>query len=524
MMNKKVKTLIVVLFSPLVLFAQGKQDSISLYQAIKSINYYTDSISLLSYNFAKESSYYLNSLMPDKVSRISLLYDFQKGHYIPSQGATKINAGTLLTEGTVKLGTIKLFGSFSYKKTLEDSTRFSHQTRNNMSTPYYFGSPAYVHYERSVYTFKAMAGRNFFNDKLNVAFGTDYKVGNHFSTNDPRGDIREYQFDLMGSLGYSISKQIKIGLAYRNGYGQEKVNVGYKNPRYYESSVYPMYYNHLINGYGEGKPVLEANNRVYTDNQSRNGFDVYLDLNSSVAGNFYLSGNYVTEHQRYFHSTADGFTEFSEYNLNKTNINLLWLKNLRSGSLGVLLNYYDLAGKDFNIVFKANNYIYSGNNVSAKIFLNTTNKKTQHSYFLQLNKNFEERVDGVKANDVSFDNLLFLAGTGIKKHNSSNSFFGINFTAQYKMPLSDTFKVLQTNEGYFTRYVIYHDYLYNTSSYLGGSITGEYGLPVFKTMQASFKLNACYMQKLNQKTLNRTIISEPGKDRFSSNISLNLYF
>jgi len=162
--------------------------------------------------------------------------------------------------------------------------------------------------------------------------------------------------------------------------------------------------------------------------------------------------------------------------------------------------------------------------VSAKIFLNTTNKKTQHSYFLQLNKNFEERVDGVKANDASFDNLLFLAGTGIKKHNSSNSFYGINFTAQYKMPLSDTFKVLQTNEGYFTRYVIYHDYLYNTSSYLGGSITGEYGLPVFKTMQASFKLNACYMQKLNQKTLNRTIISEPGKDRFSSNISLNLYF
>lgn len=522
-MNKKVKTLVATLFSPLMLFAQSKQDFTSLNQAEKSFNHYTDSISVLSYNFAKESSYYLNSLMPDKVSRISLLYDFQKGHYIPSQGATKINAGTLLTEGTTKVGTIKLFGSFTYKKTIEDSTRFSHQTRNNSSTPYYFGSPAYVHYERSIYTFKAMAGRNFFNNKLNIAIGTDYKVGNHFSTNDPRGDIGEYQFDLIGSLGYSISKKIKIGLAFRNGYGQEKINVGYKNPRYYESSVYPMYYNHLINGYGEGKPVLEANNRVYTDNQTRDGFDAYLDISSSSAGNFYLSGNYITEHQRYFHSTVDGFTEFSEYDLNKINVNLLWLKNLNSVRIGALLNYNELVGKDFNMVFKANNYIYSGNNISAKIFLNRSSKRTAYNHFLQINKNTEARVDGVKANDVSFDNLLFVAGTGMRKGNI-HSFFGLNIEAQYKMPLNDTFKVLQTNEAYFTRYVIYHDYLYNTSSYIGGSITGAYGLPIFKTMQATFKINAGYMQRLEQKALNRTIVSEPGEDRFSSNLSLNLYF
>ncbi len=523
-MNKKVKTLLATLFSPLFLFAQSKQDSIGLDQAKKSLNYYTDSVSLLSYNFAKESSYYLSSLMPNKVSRIALRYDFHKGHYTLSQGATKINAGTLLTEGATKLGAIKLFGAFSYKKTFEDSTRFSHQTRSNTSTPYYFGSPAYVHYERSVYTFKAMAGRTFFSDKFDIAIGTDYKVGNHFSTNDPRGDIGEYQFNLIGSLGYNLSKKIKIGLAYRNGYGQEKVNIGYKNPRYYESSVYPMYYNHLINGYGEGKPVLEANNRVYTDNQTREGFDVYLDINSSSAGNFYLSGNYITEHQRYFHSTVDGFTEFSEYDLNKMSINLLWLKNLQSASIGALLNYNDLTGKDFNMVFLANNYIYARNNISAKIFFNKAGKKIAYNHFIQVSKTIEESIDGVKANDISFENLLFVGGTGVRKNCIKNSFFGLSFMAQYKLPLNDTFKVLQANEAYFTRYVIYHDYLYNTSSHLAGSIAGEYGFPIFNTMQASFKINATYTQKLEQKLLNRNIVSAPGKDRFSSNISLNLYF
>lgn len=521
-MNKKLQAYLVLLILPFSVYAQTDIEGKNLNAAVESNKFYADSTAQQLFNFAKLSSYYLNSLTPDKINRASLSYKFDKGHYVPTQGATSLNAGKLLTEGTVKLGTIKLYGSFSYTKTFEDSTRFAHQTRNNVTTPYYYGSPAYVHYERSIYDFNAMANKNFLNEKLSVAAGTDYKVGDHYATNDPRGAIGEYQFNLMLSLGYRLSDAVKIGLAYRHGYGQEKVNVAYKNQRYYESSSFPLYYNHLINGYGEGKPVLT--NRRYTDNQKRNGIDFYVDINSKSIGDFYFSASYLTEDQRYFYNNDAGFIEYATYNLSTVNLNLLWNKKVERGSLGASINYKQHDGKDYNIDFKANNYKYFSKNLAAKVFLTTKSENKLFNHYLSIKQTDEERVDGIKANDIYFNNIFLKAGSGIRINKKNNNYFGIGLAANYNLPANDSFTVAQTNEGYFTRYVIYYDYLYNTSSYVGGEINAEYSLPIFKTMQAALQINAGYIQKLEQKTINRTIITAPGKDRFTSNFSLNLYF
>ncbi|GAA4210779.1 hypothetical protein GCM10022289_38700 [Pedobacter jeongneungensis] len=493
-------------------------------QTLLSTSFYTDSVNQEIYNFAKGSSYYLINLMPDHVSKASLRYTFEQGNFIPSQGSTSINAGNASTEGTAKLGTVKLFGAFSYQKTFEDSTRFAHQTRSNVSTPYYFGSPAYVHYERSVYTFNAMAGKNFLGDKLNLGLGTDYKVGDHYSTNDPRGSVGEYQFNLLFSLGYKVNKAFGFGAAYRTGYGQERVTIGYKNPRYYESSFYPMYYNHLINGYGEGRPALSAANRRYTDNQKRNGADLYMDLNSENLGRFHLKTTYTKETQRYFYSTSSGFDDFAQYNLANTDVNFLWYMTSGILSFGTAINYSNNAGKDFNLQYQANNYRYNDETSSIKIFLSKKGTKNTYNHFVRASMYNEERVDGTKANDIYFSNLYLNIGSGFTRFQDKQRFLSVNLSAEYKIALNDQFQVTQANEGYFTRYVIYHDYLYNTASSIGGKITAEYGFPFLKTMQAGFKVEARYNDKLDQKTLDRNVVSSPGNDRFSSNISLNLYF
>ncbi|WP_316805062.1 DUF6850 family outer membrane beta-barrel protein [Pedobacter nototheniae] len=523
-MKITLKTAVIFLLFPFSLMGQEKDTAKNTKQTLLSSSFYTDSTNQEIYNFAKQSSYYLMDLMPDHVSKASLQYIYQKGNFVPSQGATTINAINASTEGTTKLGTIKLFGGFSYQKTFEDSTRFAHQTRSNLSTPYYFGSPAYVHYERSVYTFNAMATKFFFNDKLNMGIGTDYKVGDHYSTNDPRGSVGEYQLNLQFSLGYKVNKSFSFGAAYRTGYGQERVTVGYKNPRYYESSFYPMYYNHLINGYGEGRPALSSNNRRYSDDQKRNGADLYLDFKTENLGHYHLKASHLKESQHYFYGSGSGFEDFAQYDLTNTDLKFLWYKTYGKYTLGTLIDYNNNAGKDFNIQYAANNYRYNVETLSAKVFLSKNGIKNTYNHFLKITQYSEERVDGVKANDIYFSNLYLNIGSGFTHFQGKQHFLSINLSAEYKLPLNDQFQVTQANEGYFTRYVIYHDYLYNTASYFGGKVTAEYGFPFLKTMQAGFKIDLGYNNKLDQKALERNIVSEPGKDRFSSNISLNLYF
>lgn len=522
-MNKKLKICLLSVCLPGTLLAQHKKETADSSQAIISRNYYIDAISGQTLDFARKSSYYLDELIPDHVSTAAATADFQRGKYIPSQGATTIKAAGFATAGSARLGTVKVFGSFAYQKTFEDSTRFAHQTRSNTSSPFYFGSPAYGHYERSVYTFKAMAGKNLLKEKLNLALGTDYKVGDHYANTDPRGSVGEYQFDLMASAGYRFSRSIKAGFAYRTGYGQERVSVGYKNERYYESSSYPMYYTHLINGYGEGTPWLTK--RKYDDNQRRNGADLYLDIASARAGEFHLSGSYVKEHQKYFYSTSTGFTDYAVYDLKTKGASLLWLKAAGSDTrIGADLQYTSTDGKDYNLSYLANNYIYSARHAAARVFLTQLKPGYTLTHELMLQQNDEERVDGITGNDVEYNHLRITAGSGIRKNRADRSFFSINAAVSYQLPLSDTFQVNSSAEGYFTRYVIYHDYLYHTSSSAGGEISAAYGKPVFKTMLASVKLNLGYDRKLNEKTLDRPLAVIPGKDRFYSGISLNLYF
>jgi hypothetical protein len=522
-MTKTLLFLLAFFTLPIVILAQSSRKK-DLTTALASQKFYSDSISVNTYNFAKKSSYYLDKMIPDHISKASLSYNYQNGLYTRFQGASKVNAGTLATEGSIRLGTVKLFGGFTYQKVIEDSTRFAHQTRNNLSSPFYFGSPAYVHYERSVYTFKAMGSKTFVDDKLNLGLGTDYKVGDHFSTNDPRGSVKEYQFDLMASLGYKLSPVVNIGAGYRIGYGQEKVNVSYRNERYYESSSFPMYYNHRINGYGEGSPALSSTNRNYIDDQTRSGADLYFDLTNKNVGKLYLTGSFVEESQRYYNRNGSGFQEYGKYDLSTKKVSLLWNKNLTKKDLGVLLDFTSTEGRDLNLDYNANNYLFFSTIFSGKIFLNTKVRELKWQHFIGANYESQERVDGIKANDISHSNLTLSAGSGFLKDLPKNHFLSLNVEATYKRPLNDSFTANPDNEGYFTRYVIYHDYLYNTSSNYGGAVHAEYGMPFVNTLIGTVKFDISYLQKEDQKTLDRTVAALPGTDRLNTRISLNLYF
>ncbi len=237
--------LFVVFFSQFETKAIARQDTVLYIQHIDQ-----DSIQLRLRQYAVDNPMWLEKKVPQRYSLIRMAYNSTSGDYHRAQDAQRVNTLDFGSEGAVTIKDVRLWGRFNYTRSVEDSTRFAHQTRENPSSPWYFGSYGYNHYERTTYRIQARGHRYFADRKYAVFGGFDYQVANHFSNNDPRGSIRVAQ--LNGTVGGSmrIVKNVDIGIEGRYGYGQEDVEIAYKNGNSATSAVESPYMNYIIRGYG----------------------------------------------------------------------------------------------------------------------------------------------------------------------------------------------------------------------------------------------------------------------------------
>ncbi|RZL49638.1 MAG: hypothetical protein EOP00_06685, partial [Pedobacter sp.] len=358
-MKNTIIYIFLVFGSGLSAFAQ-KTDTLNLGTKSKSIS--IDSASFSSYNFAKNSPFFIKKLMPTKYNSLSAGFNYEKGNLIQAQNATSLNNTFLSTEGISQIKSLSIWGQFSYHKIIEDSTTFAHQTRNNIANPYYFGSPKNMSYQRSIYNLKALASKNFIDDNLPLGIGLDYKVGDHYSTNDPRGSIGEFQLNLVGTIGYHITKQLSLGAGYRYGYGREKVNVAYKNSSLSQGTVTPEYNNYLINGYGE--PEVFNTDRTYQNNSIRNGIDAYLSFESNNIGIFNFSFQTVKEKQDYNYRTGAAITKYIKFNIVNEQYKLFWIKTIEKNNLSIELGYETNDGDNYLNKYLGNSYLYNDNSLN----------------------------------------------------------------------------------------------------------------------------------------------------------------
>lgn len=511
---------ILLVFSSILTAYGQKRDTLSI--NVKNKLFSADSTLFAAYDFAKSSPFYIKKLMPATYNNLSLSYNFEKGHLMKAQEAEKINNIFLSTEGISQLKSISIWGQFSYSRTIEDSVTFAHQTRNNLANPYYFGSSRNVSYQRTIYNLKTLASKNILKNNLPIGLGANYRIGDHYSTNDPRGDISDYQLNLVGTLGYNITKELEIGAAYRVGYGFEKANVAYKNNSLNQGKVSPEFTNYLINGYGE--PGEYNVSRTVQNNQTRNGLDAYLTYDAEKIGSFNFSYQTSKEKQKFDYRTSDGISKFISFNLVNENYRLFWLKNTAVNSLSFDFNYQTNKGDNYLNEYLANSYLFTNNTTSIKGHYTFKKNQFTHNIGLGLKKYEERRQDGIAGNDIKFNQLNYSLSYGINHHNKSNHNWGVNITGLYNQYLDSDFSMLLANEGVFTRNVIYYDYAYNTTSKFGGNLIVDYSIPMFKQVHAGVKAGVTYLRRDDLKDFGRALTNTPGKDRFSSNISLNLYF
>lgn len=526
-MRKLIIISIIILIPASLLFAQTN-DETSKAQSLVSKSYSVDSALTQLYQFSKENPLFMEKMMQNKFNNLTIKYDLNKGHYIPVQGASKLQALTLFSEGKTTLEKFHLYGAFNYQRSTEDSTRWAHQSRFSNSSPYYFGSIKNNHYERSVYKINAAVSRTMIGNNLPLSLGLDYRIGNHFSNNDPRGDVKDFQFNINPAIGYHISKPFLIGVGYQYGYGREQIGVGYKNSSYIENTVGEIFTNYLMSGYGGAQIVQVKNLLRYDNDQDRQYAKVFINYAATQNDNLILALKKGKETQIFKRNLTDnvGFDEFLNYGIKHSSADLIWHKNTKKNEINFSLNYSYDAGAGYDYGLAGVNYINDQEYYGLKLFYTL---KGKNGLINNLNFGFQHsediKRDGNYAVDISYSRINFNAGWGINKQLDKQHSFGAALSASYSLKTSSNFYAPIETENIFHNYVMYPDYQFNTSNNYGIGLTADYFFPTYKGMQTSIKVSGNYIQRVgNYIDLQRTTFNTPGKDRFSSNISLNLYF
>ncbi|MDR2274218.1 MAG: hypothetical protein LBF27_25140 [Sphingobacterium sp.] len=309
-----------------------------------------------SYQLSKASSVLL--LQQDMGKRISistLRYRTENGKYRPYQEAEHSKTANFTAEGGKQTDKMLLWGSFSYSNSKLDSIRWGHRKDAAFTTPFYYGSQRAVHYQQTDYAIQTHLMHRLAKG-LSASISSDYGMGDHFSTNDPRALLKHFKLRLSPALQWQ-NKQIGLEIRGLWGYGQQESQVDYRNKEYYESSQYPEYLNWLINGYGTMRNALSFSDRVYTNNQDFSGGGLaFFYKAKGWTGRLNLS--YERIHEEYDRGNSsgryDGYDMYGDYDVDQWK-GYLDLQEAQQ-RWGLRLEAAQSKGKDYNIDLLGNNY------------------------------------------------------------------------------------------------------------------------------------------------------------------------
>ncbi len=460
--------LFVGVLSQLPAKAIARQDTISYIQYIDQ-----DSMQLRLRQFAIDNPMWLEKKVPQRYSLISMGYNSTSGDYHRAQDAQRVNMLNFSSEGAVTIKDVRLWGRFNYTRSVEDSTRFAHQTRENTSSPWYFGSYGYNHYERTTYRIQTRGQRYFADRKYAVFGGFDYQVANHFSNNDPRGSIRVAQ--LNGTLGGSmrIVKNVDIGLEGKYGYGQEDFEIAYKNGNSATSAVESPYMNYIIRGYGwKVSDWLLEQKMFYQNDMKRFGGKFYSSLNSSI-GDFYGNVAYLREEQKYRQTLRNEsrINELSQYNLNRLDYNLVWQLSTGNQTYMASIDWSSTRGKDqVTESGNAQNYVYQNDNGALNLSYMLATKKWRHYYGGKIGLLNEIRRDGGTGTSLDYEHLNYQLNGAWTYITAANQEIEFGLTGSLRQNIGTSWSLPLINENVFHQYVFYHDVLYNRANLYGGKV------------------------------------------------------
>lgn len=294
----------------------------------------------------------------DSFNVVNLGLGYTKGGWIDAQGADKIRSLRVGTEGKINLNKMSLWGRFRYNRAVEDSTMLRHQTRINTDAPLYFGSLRKNYYERDTYQLSVSAQYGLADHRWPVTLAIDYRVGNHFSNNDPRGRIADFQLDSYLGLGRKWENW-SVHLGGILGYGRERVSIDYKNEKHKENTSDPLYVNWYMNGFGRATQKLS--DLKYNDDFRRLGGRIHLSVVTNGWGSLFGTLQAVREkqHFKFYDNSPRTYRDLNRYTRDRYDVDLLWSfhgREQRATSFRFQSGAVD--GKDLNYDLMRENYSF----------------------------------------------------------------------------------------------------------------------------------------------------------------------
>lgn len=488
--------------------------------SIAPIDYAADSVAMLGYAMAKQHPVWIAKEMKNGFNQNGIRTFYSKGNFIPAQGASQIKAIQVHTEGKTTWNKTHFWGSMEYLRQQEDSTALRHQTGINTDAPIYFGSLRKNYYERDLYNLKAAIQHPFADGKLPITWSVDYRLGSHFSNNDPRGRINDFQLNTALALGHQFGR-FSYHLQGSYGYGRERVQVAYKNDKYMKNTSDPLYVNWYMNGFGSAIHQLKDIN--YNDDFKRYGASLHLAYAQSEDQRFYINAGYKNEVQKFkrYEESPQTYALLNTYTKDGYTFDALWTKRLNSRhafAVQIEGNVWD--GLDLSQDIGKPNYLFRSEYASAKgsYLLNSYTLSGKVAY------NYQEKKDGRVKSELSYTHLQPSVELGKAIVLNQQQALQVAVRWAHRFVLDDKFSLGANNAGIFAETILFHDYLYQASA--ANTFGGSINFLQQKLKKAAWKvgLDVHYTKRSTLPAYTFQATSIPGINRLQSNLHIALFF
>ncbi|MBL1407660.1 DUF6850 family outer membrane beta-barrel protein [Sphingobacterium faecale] len=512
-----------VICSVFTLCVKAQDSSDALLDSVAPIVYWHDRAYSPMHEMTMKNRVWIRDGFKNGTSVLAISQAWGQGHLQPSQGADRIKNFRFDTEGKTRWNNTDFWGKFAYERTSEDSTALRHQTRWNEDAPFYYASMRKNKYSRETYKLDAAVQQQFMDGRIPVTLGIDYRIGSHYSNNDPRGDIADMNLELDLAVGYRSDKW-SYHLRGIMGYGSERVGVGYKNDKHGVGTENPEYTNWVMKGYGTMD--AKVSNIRYEDFINRKGVGANARYEIGPKHYIYFNTRYVLENQSFkeTNTSVDGYQILMDYDKDIVEGELLWSKPLADGNTMILsLDGKMERGADglymLGVSTGQNNYVYQRDRIFGRGQYGIGKSVLMVSLgMIDLN-----REDGTKGNKLTYTQLNSGAGygynftlTGVLDLRAE-----INYATRYALEHNLIMPVI--NEGEVARRIIHHDYWYQSATLHEWST--KWVLSNNRPHRNwSVSVQADYQRRGDLPTAELSSSYRPGRDWFQGRVSLSYVF
>ncbi len=473
-----------------------------------------------NFNFVKRSATQLNTFGLKRLGMVQLETAHEKGSFRRAQQAHSNTTTDFYSEGMATLGRWKVSGSFHFNKIWEDSLAYSLKGTDDDAQPYYFFAGKAGKYERQNYNMSTIASYELIKDRLYLSGGIQFDY--HWTTRsvDPRPEVKYFKFLFSPEISYRF-KNNYLGASLDIGYGRETNSIDYKNRNYAGNQTFIERNIFLSLGYGHIGKLPGFLNR-YSD---YSGFKIHY---AGEKGKYLIrtSLSYLLweeENSRVI-ASAKNHDVYSILQADTYEAAILIQKKGGNNQQQLQATLHRQTAINWSSEFNATSYQYLNTNVSVGYLYLFKGRKIEPELGVDLVYNDLLREDVVDAHYINYK--YFQPGISFSLYSTlrNGNRLMVNLRPSLRIPVDNIITIPATQVNYFTKGVVYTDYLYWDARALQQDIAFKYNVRDFYKLSAGFYIKAAWLHRLAASQSNMPANFIPGSNRFAVNVGANLYF